>query len=328
MAARIWISWNKQRRNIGLADALGAKLCMSELDLPRWRRTPMQLLRSWRLIRAEKPAICFTMNPSIFSSWWLSLLARWYHFLLITDLHTVNVKTSGVRLIIFNLFFRSGLKRSDIVIVTNSMYRSSILRLNPSVVCIPDPLPRIHYGLTHNTHMGTDNKFSVLFISSFAEDEPLSAVLALDSCLDEFTILVTGNWKLRFENRPKTQNILFLGFLPDAEYDSLLCSVDSVMVLTFQEDCLCCGAYEAFSAGKPLVLSGTEALRSFFGQAPVYTDNTSESILESLLTIKREKDLRTQMIISGRAALQDSFCRGISELESRISKIETRRAPR
>ncbi len=322
MAERIWISWNKQRRNIGLASAVGASLYMSERHLPRWLRIPLECLRSWKLVRKHKPGICFTMNPSLFSSWWLSLLAMHYRYLLITDLHTLNIKISGLSSKAFNIFFKSGIRRSDLVIVTNPIYRSHILPTNPSVICIPDPLPHIQNTINIRKYVPENSaKFFVLYIGSFGEDEPLSELLALDSRINEFVILVTGNWKPRFSHKPDTKNIRFLGFLPDAEYDALLCSVDAVMVLTTQEACLCCGAYEAFSAGKPLILSATEALRNFFGDAPIYTDSTSESIFDSLLAIKKNKDMRTQMILSGRADLRSSFENGIRELEKRISNF-------
>ncbi len=320
MASRIWISWNKQRRNIGLAKAFQATLYMSELNLPRWLRMPVEFYHSWALIRREKPAICFVMNPSIFSSWWLSKLAGYYHFILVTDLHTLNINISGLTSKIFHHFFKSGLRRSDFVVVTNPIYKSQISNINPSVICIPDPLPLIRNAVISNKYLsGNPSKFTVLFISSFGEDEPLSELLALDSQLNEFTLLVSGNWKARFSSLPATKNIRFLGYLPDTEYDDLLSSVDALMVLTTQEACLCCGAYEAFSAGKPLILSGTNALRNFFGEAPVYSDNNAKSILESLQAIKRDKDIRMQMIISGRNALRASFENGISELEEQLS---------
>jgi glycosyltransferase involved in cell wall biosynthesis len=320
MASRIWISWNKQRRNIGLSKAFSAVLYMSELDLPRWLRMPLEFYRSWKLVRREKPTICFTMNPSIFSSWWLSKLARQYHFLLVTDLHTLNNNISGWFSKIFYHFFKSGIRDSDLVIVTNPIYKSQIIGINPSVVCIPDPLPFFQNTLLSKKSLTcTPSKFSVLLICSFGEDEPLTELLALDSQLDEFSILVSGNWKVKFSSLPATKNIRFLGYLPDSEYDSLLCSIDATMVLTTQEACLCCGAYEAYSAGKPLVLSGTKALRGFFGEAPIYTDNSSPSILKSLQAVKKEKDSRTQMIISGRDSLRTAFENGISEIENQLS---------
>lgn len=323
MTDRIWISWNKQRRNIGLAAATGAYLYMSDLNLPRCFRIPSEFLSSWKIIRKERPSICFTMNPSIFASWWLSLLARFYRFRLVTDLHTLNINITGLKKVLFRMFFNSGIKGSDMVIVTNEIYRQSILPMNPNVICVPDDLPILQApSVEINDNSGNGNKkIEVLLISSFDPDEPLSEIMAIDSELDEFKILVTGNWRKKFKSVPNFRNIQFLGFISNKDYDQLLYTVDGVMVLTKEEGCLCCGAYEAVSAGQPLILSRTKALQDFFGEAPIYVQNTSGSILTALKTLKRERSQRMKMIIQERSILSSKFKNSIRDLEKAIKNL-------
>lgn len=318
---RIWISWNKQRRNVGLAAATGARLYMSDLNLPRWRRIFTEFLKSWKIIRKERPSVCFTMNPSIFASWWLSLLAKFFKFRLVTDLHTLNIKITGFKKFLFRMFFNAGIKGSDVVIVTNEIYRQSILPINPNVVCVPDDLPVLQVPSIENNDnsCGTRARIQILLVSSFDPDEPLNEIMAIDQAINDFEILVTGDWRKKFKNLPHTRNIRFLGFISNKEYDRLLYTVDGIMVLTKEEGCLCCGAYEAVSAGKPLILSRTKALQDFFGEAPIYVEDSSESILSALKTLKTERVQRMKMIIQERSILSNKFKNSIRDLEKIIT---------
>lgn len=323
MTDRIWISWNDQRRNIGLAAAVNARLYMTDRDAPGGRTLITEFFDSWKIIRRDRPSICFTMNPSIFSSWWLSLLARIYQFHLVTDLHTVNIKLTGLKKMFFKIIFNSGIRRSDLVIVTNSIYREAVLKLNKNVAIVPDALPELTAKAEEplDGRKKTNNKIQVLLGSSFDDDEPIDEVLAIDPDLDGIEILITGNWRKKFDVLPQTRNIRFLGFVDKEEYERLLLSVDGVIVLTSSEGCLCCGAYEAFSAGKPLILSRTKALQNYFGASPVYTENDSASILSALRKLKAEKDERAEMIVRERRVLMVKFEKGIENLENMLSSL-------
>lgn len=325
MADRVWISWNEQRRNIGLAAAVRADLFMSDHNCPGWLRLIKEFLESWRIIKRERPSICFVMNPSIFSSWWLSFIAKIYRFSLVTDLHTPNVSPRGIKKFFFNHFFRSGIRRSDLVIVTNNIYRQEVLKLNSSVAVVPDPLPDFDDTLRKNIKKYSDEdkpKIELLFVCSFDPDEPVEKILSLDSEIDDVEIKVTGDWQKKYRKLPDTKNIKFLGFISKEEYDRRLLSADAIIVLTELEGCLCCGAYEAFAAGKPLILSKTAALMEYFGDAPIYVDNSSESILSAIRQIKDEMNRRERMIVEGRQILINKFDNSIDELERMLAGLK------
>ena len=58
------------------------------------------------------------------------------------------------------------------------------------------------------------------------------------------------------------------------EYVSMLYSVDATIDLTNRENCLVCGAYESVAAGKPMILSKTQALMEYFNKGAVYVEHT------------------------------------------------------
>ncbi len=284
---------------------------------------PLEFYNSWKLVRKERPSLCFTMNPSIFSSWWLSILSRFYNFSLVTDLHTPNIKVKGLKKRLFQYFFNYGIRHSDIVIVTNQIYRQKILELNENVVCIIDPLPSIKASFVENREGVKKNhqKFQILLVSSFDPDELIADIIEIDEQLNDFEILVTGNWKKMFKEIPQMKNISFLGFVSDEKYDRLLLTVDGVMVLTNEEGCLCCGAYEAISAGKALILSRTKALVDLFGRAAIYADNNSDSVIEALHQLKTDCATQKEVVLEYQGLLNKKFENGISDLENMLLNL-------
>jgi glycosyltransferase involved in cell wall biosynthesis len=288
-------------------------------------RLPVEMLNALIILHREKPNVCFTMNPSIFASWWLSILARIYRFRLVTDLHTPNIRLSGTKRKLFEMIFKQGVRRSDIVIVTNEIYRQTIESINSNIVIVPDPLPDLNYHDRSKVHRDNDSdkgkKFRVLFICSFDPDEPVEEVLSLDAELDDFEVIVSGNWKKMFRTLPELKNISFSGFLSRDDYDSLLFSADGIMTLTNKEGCLCCGAYEAFSAGKPMILSDTNALRQYFGEAPIYTINSSVPILEALKRLSVERVFRAHIVERERTELIRKFKMSVNLLEQKIAEL-------
>lgn len=319
---RVWISWNRQRRNIGLARSVNATLYMSELRLPRCFRLVAECFNSWMIILREKPDICFVMNPSIFASWWMARLKKVYGFVLVTDLHTVNIRLEGLDEKIFLYFFRKGLRGSDVVIVTNPLYRQEILPFNQQVVCIPDQLPRLLSGSVCAKGLVAEGKGQVplLVVSSFAEDEPLDELVSLDNELSPFHLYITGNWKKRYKTPPTTRHITFLGYVADDVYDELLHTVDGIIVLTTVEGCLCCGAYEALAAEKPLILSNTRALQDFFEDGPIYTEHEPAALMAAIKQLGREKTERRQKMIALKANIQRKFDQSVAQLEELLCK--------
>jgi glycosyltransferase involved in cell wall biosynthesis len=91
-------------------------------------------------------------------------------------------------------------------------------------------------------------------------------------------------------------NVCFTGFLNEADYQSLLASCDVLMALTRQPYTLLCGAYEAMSLGRPLVLSRHEDLAAYFARGRLLADNTPEAIAAAVEeALNRSEELAAQM---------------------------------
>ena len=128
-----------------------------------------------------------------------------------------------------------------------------------------------------------------MLIATYALDEPIAEVFEAVRG-SNIQLHVTGNPRkldatVR-ENAPP--NVHFTGFLEEDAYWALLRSVDAVIDLTLMDDCLVCGAYEALSLGKPMVLSNNAASVDLFAGAAVFTDNTPADIRRALDALRAE----------------------------------------
>ena len=145
---------------------------------------------------------------------------------------------------------------------------------------LPDKIPNIILEQA----LDLEGKINILFICTFAEDEPVAEVIKAAQLIEkEYVIYFTGN----YSNSGWTQsampsNIRLLGYIAEEEYECMLGSVDIVMTLTSQANCLVCGAYEGLAAAKPLILSDHKALREYFSAGSVFVENHSDSIASGI----------------------------------------------
>lgn len=106
---------------------------------------------------------------------------------------------------------------------------------------------------------------------------------------------------------------------------SLLSSCDPVMDLTLMEDCLVCGAYEAVSVGKPLILSDTSALRRHFRKGAVYTLNMAGAIAEAINQVIVYRDRLVREVNSLKDELEPEWRLKLVRLTSLLETMVTKR---
>jgi glycosyltransferase involved in cell wall biosynthesis len=123
----------------------------------------------------------------------------------------------------------------------------------------------------------------VLFVTRFAGDEPVGAVVDAAAMLPGADFAVTG----RLADLPGSlaaaagPNVRFVGFLPGARYRELVASADVLLTLTSEPTSVMRAAYEAVYAGKPLVVSDWPLCRSLFPHA-VHVQNEPAAVAAGL----------------------------------------------
>ena len=284
MEKRVWISWERHRRNQTTSSAVGAELFV--VDHGHKARSVLRYLlatiSTLRILIKERPKLVFVQNPSMV----LTLLALQYGRLfrtpVIVDAHNAGVRPFDGRSRWANKLAGYAMRTADLTIVTNRALAEHVDRHGGRSAILPDPLPDI--SCTQRT-APLQGKVNVLFICTWASDEPYIEVIRAAGFLDSsICIYITGNSKGR-ENafgEPLPGNIVLTGYVSDEDYVRLMCSVDIIVDLTTRDDCLVCGAYEAISIEKPLILSDTVAIREYFSEGVLYTDNTAEDIARQI----------------------------------------------
>lgn len=277
--AAVWIDWARNLRTRTLARRLDVELLEIRIGGHRLWRYLQSIRLTVRAIRRARPAVVIGTNPSLVLSLLLLALRRWYGFAVVSDAHYVGVRAlNGERLLQRALDFHNA--RADLVIVTNERQAAHVASLGGRAFVCQDPLP----DLTTGAGTVTLPDKAVFLICSFERDEPFEAVFNAFSGLQQagYTLFVSGRYTRAGIDPARFPWVRFLGYVSEQEYYAYLNSCAVIVDLTELEDCLLCGAYEALATRRPLVLSDTCALRDYFGDAVILTDNTPEKIAENV----------------------------------------------
>ncbi|WP_253485347.1 glycosyltransferase [Natronocella acetinitrilica] len=159
--------------------------------------------------------------------------------------------------------------------------------------------------------MEEKNGPSVMCVTTYSDDEPIDELIEALRSIEGVTSYLTGNYsKTRYANELasfKEDGVVLTGYISEIDYVDLMASVDVVVVLTIHEDLLTCGAYEAISLEKPLVLSDTHALRSYFRGAATYVKPTASSIGEGITELLEKKKIESDGSIDWKREINDTW---------------------
>jgi glycosyltransferase involved in cell wall biosynthesis len=294
----LWIAWERQRRSTTLARHLGADLRQLESSLPRFERYLLLALSTINLIIKKKPRIIFVQNPSIVLCFLITLYKKVFRTSkLIIDCHTPYIRLKGIPKIIFDHVTRFIFVNADMIIVTNNDLSSLYSNRYPNVVffVLPDKVPEF----PNLRPIRLSAKTNILLVCTFSDDEPYIEAFKAMHKIESATLYVTGNSKRASAEALslKPENVILTGFLTESDYASFLNAADIIMDLTDIENCLVCGAYEAVSLGKPMILSDKKVLRDYFVKGAVFTRNTAGDIAIKIQTaIKHQDNLRNEVL--------------------------------
>jgi glycosyltransferase involved in cell wall biosynthesis len=277
----IWITWEVQRRNRSLASALGAELIEFDYKGSRMSRYALLTRKTLTALYRANVDIVFVENPSIVLS---TLVVLWGKFSRSQSKTVIDCHNCGIVPKHFKTLARWLAKHADACIVTNDAMAMLVSSWGGHPLVMPDPLPKLNPAQLIEL-----SDPSILFICSWAADEPIDQMLSAAKMLAdkqvEVTIYITG--RPEPEKYPATKalpsNVILTGYLSEEEFDGYLLSCDAVLDLTTRDDCMVCGAYEGVAAEKPLLLSNNKATAAYFTSGVELTDNTAIDIYEKLV---------------------------------------------
>ena len=162
---------------------------------------------------------------------------------------------------------------------------------------------------------------NVAFIGTFAQDEPLDAVLEAAALMPDVHLWITGDT----EQAPGAiadppPNVTFTGFLDlNREYLGLLRGVDAAMVLTTRNDTLQLAGCEAISVGTPLITSDWPYLRELFADTAVYVSPSAESIRDGVRDVLDRRAELARAIPGFRRERQHDWTDRLARLTAMVS---------
>lgn len=312
-----WIAWERHRRSLVLAAAMGLPTRIMLHRGPYVRRVLALGGRTAALLWRERPALVVVQNPSLVLAALAAFLRRPLGYRLVVDRHS-NLELQSLRppyplRLLFSVLSRYSLRRADLTIVTTPRLQTLVEAAGGRGFVLPDRLPDLGPG-----REPAPGERTIVFICAFGADEPVADVIEAARLLgDGYRIHVTGNSRklapaLRDQAPP---NLEFTGFLPEPEYVALLARCDVALALTRNRDTLLCGAYEAVSLGRPLVLSAQPALTRYFYQGHVATDNSPASLARAIAEACRERERLVREVAQMREVLDQDWRRRFAELQ-------------
>lgn len=285
----VWITWENQRRNIGISSELGWTLYVIIYKGRRIVRYMKSLFKTLDIIYKNKPDFVVAQNPSIILSLTIVIMKYIFGYTSIIDAHNAGLFPLDSRSILLNAMSRVVQLLADLTIVTNDELAKVVNNNNGRALVLPDKIPDPPYPIHNLEFKGYVN---LAFICSFSSDEPYQEVIEAAKLMSSnIMIHITGDYKDKIKASEMPPNIRLVGFLPDENYWSLISSVDGIIVLTKRDNCLVCGAYEAVSLRKPMILSRTKTIMSYFSSGCVYANSNATDIKMAILNLieNREK---------------------------------------
>ena len=288
---RLWIVWETQRRNKELALAFNAELTKFDYSSrPSLIRYLLSLFKTIVQLIRKKPNLVFSPYPSLVLCLSLVLLKPVFRFSYVLDAHNVAVESFSKSGIV-GVLTRWVLKKADFVIVTNDSLASKLEGIELEI--LPDKLPATSPSESAIEQVKQDHGEPITLIASFASDEPIEEfILGYNDWQEKNkpTLCITGKRSkagdlLKYEN----EQIKFVDYLEEAEYEALISASSLLIDLTTREDCLVCGAYEALSVEVPILLSDTKQLRATFGEAAIYSQNHRKEFSSKLAEFFQNK---------------------------------------
>ena len=310
----LFVSWiGFHGRSDGLCRALPARCAFVGVGRVADRRTvvlrhAVQLVRTAWLLLRERPRVLWVMAPP---SDLVALALLWRGLTgcrVVVDAHSKAVLDPATgtprnpRL----------LRRADLTVVTTG--RLAGVLAERGVRALP-----LHDAPLDRPVAAAPAKRRVVLPASWYADEPWPDVLAAAELLPDVEFVLTGRAPAAVRSRSLPANVTLTGFLPQRDYDELLASAAVVLALTTREDTMQRAAYEAVAAGRPVVASGTDALRSYLTAGAVFTSGGGPDLAHAVSTALAASDRLSAEARAVREQQADAFRRDLAAVTSLVA---------
>jgi glycosyltransferase involved in cell wall biosynthesis len=316
-ASGVFLSWVPfHGRSLDLARHLGLRC---EFVAGGRGPAPLRYLRAFAatraLLRRTRPPVVVAMSPPAPAVLSVALCTRRWGATVVGDLHTGALRNPRWRWALRPTLWV--LRRRGAAIVTTGVLRAECERAgvrtavaNDLVQPLAAPADAAARAAQLRARLGVDR--FVLAPLGYGNDEPIGELMAAARLLPDVVLVLTGEPPAALRGRAP-ENVRFSGYLDRDDLDAAFDAAEAVVALTVREETMQRAAYEALGFRRPLVVSGTRALRAFYEDAAVYVAPTHESIAGGIETARQDPAGWTERMT---ALLERKVVTQASELEA------------
>jgi len=297
-----WITWERHQRSRSLTAALNISLVELSQKRSRVFRYVWNSILTLLAVVRHRPRVLFVQVPSVVLGCLAIVISVVARFRVVVDAHNAVLENAAKAKYPLRALYKFVLRRADLVIVTNTALAERVEKLGGLACVLPDPVPPFQAN-----DAGFVSSSTVVVVSTWAEDEPLAAILQAAKLLPiTLSLTITGRPRGAHAQAAKqSPRVTVTGYLSDDDYVELLRNARVIVDLTTREDCLVCGAYEALALGRPLVVSDSRALRGLLLDGAIYTRNESEDIASAIIAASEQESVMSKRC----AARRESYAR-------------------
>jgi len=273
---KVFISWVKHStRSASFAQVFDAECHFihsgASLGLLKYLPRGLQTLR---LLFNRRPLTVICMNPPYFVGLLAWFYCLFYDARFILDSHTAAFDSG--KWTWMGPLHRFIIRRAVCTIVTNEPLAEQVRSRGGRAVVLSD----IPYRMPDGDYPVDAECFSVCFVCSYSDDEPVLEVFEAARQLPYVRFYISGNVKKASPEMlaARPENVTLVGYLSNEEYAGMLRGVSAMLVLTTNDFTMQRGGSEAITVGKPLITSDWPVLREIFSKGTVHVRNSAESI--------------------------------------------------
>jgi hypothetical protein len=315
-ATRIcFVSWTPHHRASEIAKAVGGEVYEPRPRRKRWPAALRYLVQAVqtvaRVVRIRPSDVLFT-NPPFVTGLVLLLPAKTLGFRVWADAHSGAF--NDPRWMRFAKANEWVMRRCAGVIVTNERLASLVGAKGGRPLIL-------NYPATEYRNREPTRDPQLVATLGFQFDEPVDELLEAARRAPNVRLALTGPApdSVRAETPP---NCSIPGWLSRSDYERMLAEARGVVCLTTRENTMQTGAYEALQYALPMVLSGTQALRSFFRRGVIFVDDHEPTTLASALA--RLWDEHEQLSEEALLAREEGLKRCAREVEALRAALHVR----
>lgn len=280
-----FIAWVREGgRSRSLADGLGGEAqTFYDLRIHSRPLVPLRYLisavRTVLYLARRRPRAVAIQSPPQPAAAVVWLWARLARIPLVLDTHPANFETEGLHGRMQPLI-RALVPRANCCIVTTERLGEQITRWGGRPLVLHEA-PMVWSPAAQPRPHGPARR--VLFVCTFAPDEPVAAVLGAAERLPGAEFAITGDLR-RLAAAAREQapaNVTWRGYLGGEDYVAALRDADVIISLTERWDSVPRSAHEAVDALRPVVLTERDHMHALFPDA-VWVDNEAQSIADGV----------------------------------------------